>query len=179
MASPDFHKVKSEFDGINGGIKHTQLQVLDLIRQKKIVHTKDVVETLQVSVSTAERLIKKLKDNDWITFKGPKKTGKYELTKSGIQLVISRNFDGINEGLNDGINEGLSSEHTKVLKHIQKGFKTSEVAKSLQMSLSSIERILKRMKDNDWIIFSGPKKTGSYQLTEKGQRILNQQKSKK
>ena len=161
-------------EGINGGINQTHLQVLRSIRQKKIAQTKDVIKTLQVSVSTAERLIKKLKDNDWITFKGPKKTGRYELTKVGNRLLKSHNFDGINEGLN----EGLTSEQAKVLNYIQQGFKTSDLAKSIQMSVSSIERILKTMKENELIIFSGPKRTGTYQLTRKGQIVLNQQKNK-
>ncbi len=168
-------------EGINGGINKNQLQVLELIRQQKNVKTKDVAEILQLSISTVDRLFKKLKDNQWITFKGPKKSGKYELTHAGFQLLKSSRFDGINEGLNEGINEGLSNEHIQVLEytHNHQGCKTNDIAKTFQMSVSSTERKLKALKEKDWIIFSGPKKTGKYQLTETGLNLLNDRQTKK
>ena len=136
---------------------------------------------LQMSVSTAERLFKKLKDNQWITFKGPKKTGKYELTDIGFQQLKSSKLDGISGGLNDGINSGISSEHIQVLEyiHTHQGSKTKDIAKTLQISVRNAERILKKLKDNSWIIFSGTKKAGSYLLTKTGIDLLKLSSNKK
>jgi len=168
-------------EGINGGLNEKQLQVLELIQRQKSVKTKDVVEMLQMSVSTAERLFKKLKDNQWITFKGPKKTGKYELTDIGFQQLKSSKLDGISGGLNDGINSGISSEHIQVLEyiHTHQGSKTKDIAKTLQISVRNAERILKKLKDNSWIIFSGTKKAGSYLLTKTGIDLLKLSSNKK
>ena len=179
------YKIKSDFDGlndginegINGGINKEHLPVLKFILASNGSKTKEISEALKLPLRSTERVISSLVEKQLIVFSGSKKTGKYHVTKTGHGVLKDHPIGGIN----GGINGGITNEQIQILEAIQKlhASKTKDIAEELKISFRNAERTLKLLKDNDWIIFSGPKKTGNYQLTQKGFKVLNQQKRKK
>ncbi len=91
------------------------------------------------------------------------KTGAFVITffrkkiKGGINGGLK---EGINGGLKEGINGGL-----KLLLHTIKanpGKRTNELAELLKISKRTIENRIKKLKQQEKIVFKGSKKTGGY-----------------
>ena len=75
----------------------------------------------------------------------------------GINGGIS---EGINEGINGGTNEGIN----RLLEFIRKnpGKRVVEIAAVLNVPSKTIERWIKKLKEQGVIVFSGPRKSGGY-----------------
>ena len=110
-----------------------------------------ISEALGVSLKTIERWIKKLRDDDKIEFVGSAKTGGYYLK----------------EGLTPGevINEGLK----KLYEYIKNnpGQRAGVFSDALGVSLKTIERWIKKLRDDDKIEFVGSAKSGGYYIKKK------------
>lgn len=75
---------------------------------------------------------------------------------------------GVNEGVNvpiEGVNEGVI-QLWEFIKNTP-GKRTPEIAERIGKGISTIERYLKVLKDNDLIEFKGAPKTGGYYIKEK------------
>ena len=73
-----------------------------------------------------------------------------------VQKEVIPGDGGLNDGLNGGINQ--------LFFHIRDnpGKRTVEIAKSLNTSLRTIERWIRKLRDDGKIKFKGSKKTGGY-----------------
>ena len=72
--------------------------------------------------------------------------------------------EGINGGIKEGINGGIK-EGIKLLLHTVKGKpgkRTNELAELLQISPKTMEKWIKKLKQQEKIVFKGSKKTGGY-----------------
>ena len=65
--------------------------------------------------------------------------------------------EGINEGINGGINEGI-----KQLVATHPGIRVPQIARIVQKSKQTIERVVSRLKKEGEIEHRGSKKTGGY-----------------
>lgn len=63
-------------------------------------------------------------------------------------------------GINGGINGGIDQLFFYIRNY--PGKRTVEIAKSLNISLRTIERWIRKLRDNGRIKFMGSKKTGGY-----------------
>ena len=72
--------------------------------------------------------------------------------------------EGISEGTNGGACEGIS----QLLEFIRKnpGKRVVEIAATLNVPSKTIERWIKKLRDQGEIIFTGPRKTGGYFVSE-------------
>ena len=68
--------------------------------------------------------------------------------------------EGINEGINGGVNEGIS----QLLEYIQKNpaKRVVEIAAAVNVPSKTIERWIKKLREQGEIVFSGPRKSGGY-----------------
>ena len=99
--------------------------------------------------------------------KRKKEAGVRRLKKAGA-FVITFFKEKIKEGINGGIKEGINGgikEGLKLLLHTIKenpSKRTNELAKSLKISERTIEKWIKKLKQQEKIVFKGSKKTGGY-----------------
>lgn len=79
---------------------------------------------------------------------------------AGIFITTFKRKTGLSPQLSEGINEGLKS----ILEYISEnpGLNAITLSEKLQIPLSTIERKLKVLKNKNYIIFRGSKKTGGY-----------------
>jgi predicted HTH transcriptional regulator len=83
---------------------------------------------------------------------------------------------GVNEGVNEGVkiiqlpneSKGVNRELNQLYQAIREnpGIKATEMVKFSSKGLSTIERYLKKLKDNELIVFKGAPKTGGYYIIE-------------
>jgi ATP-dependent DNA helicase RecG len=68
--------------------------------------------------------------------------------------------EGINEGINGGVNEGIS----QLLEYIRKNpaKRVVEIAAAVNVPSKTIERWIKKLREQGEIVFSGPRKSGGY-----------------
>jgi ATP-dependent DNA helicase RecG len=79
----------------------------------------------------------------------------------------NRKNEGVNEGVRleiEGVNEGVEKELTEILNYLRNnpGRRVPEIAEHINKSISTVERYLKILRDNDLIGFNGAPKTGGY-----------------
>lgn len=74
----------------------------------------------------------------------------------------------ISEGINEGVNEGVKIELIKILKFLHGNplRNTKQIAEHLGKGVSTVERYLKILKENDIIKFEGAPKTGGYKIIQ-------------
>ena len=90
----------------------------------------------------------------------------YEAIQGGMAVtvfndIVKSECKGVNGGVNGGVNDLLSYVQS------HPGQRASEIAAALNLSLRTIERQLKQLKDSNKIEFRGAPKTGGYyQMTE-------------
>ncbi len=79
-------------------------------------------------------------------------------------LLIHPAFLNQNEGINEGINEELTEKEQMILKFIVSNpfASVSIMVKELEIPKASVERAIKRLKQNGFIIHDGPKKNGRW-----------------
>ena len=73
--------------GTNGGITERQLRIMQFIQQQQGAKTKDLQDTLGIAERTLERDVQSLREKNLVILQGSKKTGKYQLTEQGKQLL--------------------------------------------------------------------------------------------
>jgi ATP-dependent DNA helicase RecG len=71
--------------------------------------------------------------------------------------------EGTSEGINGGVNEGINRLREFVRK--QPGKRVSEISAALNIPSKTVERWVKKLKEQDAIVFRGPRKTGGYHAT--------------
>ena len=68
--------------------------------------------------------------------------------------------EGLSEGINGGVNEGIN----RLMEFIRKnpGKRVVEIAAALNIPSKTIERWIKKLREQGKIVFTGPRKTGGY-----------------
>jgi ATP-dependent DNA helicase RecG len=87
-----------------------------------------------------------------------------EMTGAFVVKFIRRPAaEGISEGINGGTNEGIN----RLLEFIRSnpGKRVNEINTALNIPSKTVERWVKKLRDQGMIVFSGPRKTGGYQVT--------------
>lgn len=71
---------------------------------------------------------------------------------------------GINEGISEGINGGVNEGINRLMEFIRKnpGKRVVEIAAALNIPSKTIERWIKKLREQGKIVFIGPRKTGGY-----------------
>jgi ATP-dependent DNA helicase RecG len=70
--------------------------------------------------------------------------------------------EGINEGTNGGVNEGINRLREFVRN--QPGKRVSEISAALDIPSKTVERWVKKLREQGVIVFRGPRKTGGYHV---------------
>ena len=72
--------------------------------------------------------------------------------------------EGINEGVNEGINGGVNEGIRRLLEFIRKnpGKRVVEIAAALNVPSKTIERWIKKLREQGKVVFSGSRKSGGY-----------------
>jgi ATP-dependent DNA helicase RecG len=96
-----------------------------------------------------------------------------EEISGGISLTFKKSTtkmdEGVSGGVNGGVNGGVSDEEALTRLIIQRpGANTKMLVTLSQMSKRTVERLLKRLKDQGQIQFRGAPKTGGYHPVEIG-----------
>lgn len=91
--------------------------------------------------------------------------------------VVSKSDEGVNEGVNEGVkrvnfeneSEGVNSEINTLYRAIRRtpGLKVPALADLINKSISTTERYIKKLKDANFISFTGAPKTGGYFVNER------------
>lgn len=78
--------------------------------------------------------------------------------------MYNEEIGGINEGINKGINEGIKSS----IKYIKEnpGKRNKEISENIGEPPKTVERWIKKLRDDSIIEFKGSKKTGGYFIKE-------------
>jgi ATP-dependent DNA helicase RecG len=76
--------------------------------------------------------------------------------------------EGINEGVSEGINGGVNEGISQLLEFIRKnsGKRVVEIAAALNVPSKTIERWIKKLREQGEIVFTGSRKTGGYFVSE-------------
>lgn len=95
------------------------------------------------------------------------------LANKGINEGKTPNVDGINEGIIiniEGINDGTKKVLAKILSFINTTpmVKTADIKVLINKSNATIERYLKILRENNYIEYIGPNKTGGYKILNRG-----------
>lgn len=82
----------------------------------------------------------------------------------GGVLVTFGQSEGVSEGVGEGVTGGVTGGVDEVLNYIRMnpGVKTSEIAVALEIPQRTLERWLKRLKDEKKVSFKGAPKIGGY-----------------
>jgi ATP-dependent DNA helicase RecG len=72
--------------------------------------------------------------------------------------------EGINEGVSEGINGGVNEGINRLFEFIRKnpGKRVVEIAAALNVPSKTIERWIKKLREQGRVIFTGSRKTGGY-----------------
>ena len=139
--------------------------ILKLIEENEKISIQQIVENIEVSKSTVERELKKLKEGNKIKYIGSRKSGKWIIN-------YKRENVGINEEINVGIkySEKMNTEirHNSILNIIRENGNISaiEISKILNVSARTIERDLKELKEQNKIEYVGSRKSGKWIIKE-------------
>ena len=74
--------------------------------------------------------------------------------------------EGINEGTSEGINEGANEGINRLREFVrnQPGKRVSEISAALDIPSKTVERWVKKLREQGVIVFRGPRKTGGYHV---------------
>jgi ATP-dependent DNA helicase RecG len=144
-------------EGVNESVNKGVNRLYDYIKQNPGQRTRVISEVMGIPLKTIERWIKKLKDNNKIKFIGSSRTGGYYI------IGVS---EGVNEGLNEGVNKGVNKEVNRLYDYIKQnpGQRIRLISETLDIPSKTIERWIKKLKDNDKIKFVGSSRTGGYYI---------------
>lgn len=76
------NKLKAVFIDESEGVKNELISIYEIIETTPNLKTKDIATIIDKGLSTTERYLKKLKDEDFIEFVGSSKTGGYDIKKN-------------------------------------------------------------------------------------------------
>ena len=162
----------------NSGELLSQIKVLDLKKEHgsylrnpdiaKVCFIRGLIEMLGTGTirMISDCKINGLSEPDWVSENNTTK-----LIFPGLTHQITS--EGVNEGVNEGVfqeiegvNEGVKNELISIMNilKIKPLQKANEIAVQLNKGVSTVERYLKILKDNDLIEFDGAPKTGGYRL---------------
>lgn len=76
--------------------------------------------------------------------------------------------EGINEGINEGVNGGASGGVSLLLELIQRspGLRTPQISKAVGVPVKTLERWIKKLKEDGFIEFKGSTKSGGYRVKQ-------------
>jgi len=108
-------------------------------------------------------------ENNWKEYNGS--TVDYIIDFDSTIVKFKTKLEGVNEGIIrkiEGVNEGVKNELLSILNILQKKpfQKTKEIAEQLDKGVSTVERYVKILKENNLIVFEGAPKTGGYKLKQ-------------
>jgi ATP-dependent DNA helicase RecG len=83
----------------------------------------------------------------------------------GGVLVTFSHGEGVNEGVSEGVNEGVNSLIACIKQH--PGLRTPELSSLLNVPPKTLERWLRRLREEGLVVFKGPAKTGGYYIQDK------------
>ena len=153
-------KVLATDGGVNGGanegVGEGAKSLFMAISQEPSNRLPFYAGKLEVPVKTAERWLKKLRDNEIVEFRGAPKTG-------GYYLVDAPEGGGVNGGVSEGVNEGV--KHLFMAISQEPGNRLPFYAGKLELPFKTAERRLKTLRDNQTVEFRGAPKTGGYYPT--------------
>jgi ATP-dependent DNA helicase RecG len=147
-------------EGMDEGISEGVKSLLVFVQETPGLHAPQISKALGVPVKTLERWLKLLKERNKIEFRGSRRLGGY-WTKEGHR-------DGrrgpVSEGMDEGISEGVKS----LLVFIQEtpGLRAPQISKALGVSVKTLERWLKLLKERNKIEFRGSRSSGGYRKKE-------------
>jgi ATP-dependent DNA helicase RecG len=96
---------------------------------------------------------------------GNPKPGLKEITGAFVVKFIRRPAsEGINEGVSEGTNGGANEGISQLIEFIRKtpGKRVVEIAAVLNIPSKTIERWIKKLREQGRVVFTGPRKTGGY-----------------
>ena len=73
--------VKLNIEGVNEGVKRELIEIMGFLKENPVRRVPEIADHIKKGISTVERYLKILKDNDLIEFNGATKTGGYQLKK--------------------------------------------------------------------------------------------------
>ena len=88
---------------------------------------------------------------------------KFEEIQKGFRVTVykeKKDNEGVNEGISEGINEGINSLYEFIKNNPSK--RVSQIEEKLNTPAKTLERWIKKLKDEDKIEYRGSKKTGGY-----------------
>jgi ATP-dependent DNA helicase RecG len=88
-----------------------------------------------------------------------------EMTGAFVEKFTRRSTsEGINEGVSEGTNGGVNEGINQLFEFIRNnpGKRVVEVAAALDVPSKTIERWIKKLREQGEIVFSGPRKSGGY-----------------
>jgi ATP-dependent DNA helicase RecG len=161
----------SNFGGLLNGITLQELKTEhhSILRNPDIAQICFIRKYIEMLGSGTLRIIKDCKKNK---FKPPVWSENDNVLKLAFPGVFhSKKYEGVNEGVNEGVklniegvNEGVKLELISILNALnnQPMLKVPEIASKIDKGISTVERYMKILKENNLVEFAGAPKTGGY-----------------
>ncbi len=178
--------------GINVGNKLNEKEslLLELIEENSQITAAVLAEKLDVSIRTIERIIRNLREKGILLRVGPLRNGYWEIINPGetgnkirepeaqYEPLNVGNSVGITVGINDTLKYELTGKVKENLTQLvallinSPGLTGEKIARKLSVSLTTVKRYIKILKENNIIENRGAQKTGGYFITEKFNKRL-------
>ncbi|MCO6461878.1 MAG: HTH domain-containing protein [Saprospiraceae bacterium] len=99
---------------------------------------------------------------------------KISYTKQKISLNIDSSIviGGVNDGINGGVNGGVNEIENLIREN--PGINTGRIKEALNMSQRTVERSIKKLRQQGKIIFKGAPKTGGYYIVYDADQEINE-----
>ena len=159
----------SNYGGLPNGItiKDLKKEHNSVLRNPDIAQICFIRKYIEMLGSGTLRMINDCKHNG---FKAPVWTDKDDVTTVVFPelTMLGKNSEGVNEGVNkiafEDESEGVNEDLNMVLNLIDKapGIKAPKIAELVQKGLSTVERYIKKLRDQNYIEFRGAAKNGGY-----------------
>ncbi len=161
----------SNFGGLLNGITLQELKTEhhSILRNPDIAQICFIRKYIEMLGSGTLRIIKDCKKNK---FKPPVWSENDNVLKLAFPGVFhSKKYEGVNEGVNEGVklniegvNEGVKLELISILNALnnQPMLKVPDIASKIDKGISTVERYMKILKENNLVEFAGAPKTGGY-----------------
>ena len=90
----------------------------------------------------------------------------FEVLKTGFLVVFYRKDNGNLSSYDEGINEGINESIKKLYNYIKNnpGIRIPVISRALDVHVKTVERWIKKLRDENKIEFSGSKKAGGYYI---------------
>ncbi len=150
-------------------VKDLTIEHNSILRNPDIAQICFIRKYIEMLGSGTLRMIKDCRKNG---FKAPEWQDKGNVIKVTFPGIShNRKNEGVNEGVRleiEGVNEGVEKELTEILNYLRNnpGRRVPEIAEHINKSISTVERYLKILRDNDLIGFNGAPKIGGYSIIQ-------------